>query len=1398
MLTTVIRFSVRHHWLVLAAAFCLAGAGLVSLLQTPVDAVPDLSEKQVIVFAAWTGHGPLEIESQVTRHIARALQALPGVTAVRGSSDMGFALVHVIFDDSVPLSEARTVVQEQLAGLSLQFPPGVHPQLAADGIATGQIYWYTVESSQADPAELRRIQDEQLVPLLSTVPGVAEVASVGGVHAEVRIDADPAALIRRKLSLPELTRQLQAAHTAGGQVLQKEGAEYVLRLHTDPAQTAEDALEHWRLRVIRCADGSTVSLADLARVSLSAAPRRGAFEKDGAECVAGIVHMRHGGNVPEVTAAVAGKLVEIAEGLPSHVRIVPCYDRRPLIDGAVRTVTRTLLEALMIAAVCVLIVLRHLRSWLVIAVTLPMCVLLTFVMMVLLKTSGLLTIHTNIMSLAGIVISIGVLVDSSIVLTENVMHRLHQRFRDGPVHGDISEDVIAACSLVGRPVFFSILVMLVSFLPVFSLGGIDGRMYGPLAWTKSLALIAAAVLAVTLVPALACVLIRGRLREETESAVIRTLLAVYRPLLNTLLDRPLPLVVLLCGTLVLAAAPLGTLPLRCAVCLAVCGCAWTAGTWRATVLCGLGAVLLGTAAGNLMPPIGTSLRMPLDEGMVMDMPITIPRASMTQSLDDMKARNMVLCRFPEIRMVTGKAGRADTPFDPAPLDMIETMVEFLPAQSWPQRRLSSQDARLMTGELVGAMVAAGMLESVDSRRHSEFSDAALLRFDAVQRETAWQLQQAFRIRLRQRLGTVALKAAADRWVARGELIRSLQPADMGRIQNVLPVAFLRDLEMAPDLLTTASWLRASRDELRQRQLMPDLPVASRTSSLLMRLLTTSDGLTAQDAQVALTHVQRAADAAWSEFTASLNQTLRERSVPTFLHLVCDEIFAHAVVRSEDLRRMREQVLRIRSTQVGDHGHRVHEHGLAGYGELPFADPVPAFDELKKRIIDHWAPQVRLLAHSPETLTGFGGELDLSVQMPGWTNVWTRPIQNRVDMLATGINSEVGVRVLGQSLEDVIEASEDVAAILRELPGAADVVADPIRGKGTIEVIPDDRRAAALQVSLEDLSQTAEHLFTGRIIAATPLQSSSLPVRLSLVPVAESADEQTLRRIPVLAGGSAGAAAQTWDSVPLDAVAEVRSVEGPATVKSDNGWLRNYVRLNVRERDPQEFVEQAQRVVAGRLRQRPGIVLEWTGQFQHAARAKRRMLVIVPATLALIFLILLWTYRDPADALIMLLTAPGALAGGVLCQWLLGYPFSVAVGVGYIACFGMAASTGVVMLVYLRDAVDAAGGLTAMTPEQLRQAVFRGAVQRLRPKLLTEATTLLSLAPVLWSTGAGADVIRPMVAPVLGGVLIADEIIDLLLPILFYQVRLWRLKKQQQSIGSHTRQTSSEKNIPEEQ
>jgi Cu(I)/Ag(I) efflux system membrane protein CusA/SilA len=452
--------------------------------------------------------------------------------------------------------------------------------------------------------------------------------------------------------------------------------------------------------------------------------------------------------------------------------------------------------------------------------------------------------------------------------------------------------------------------------------------------------------------------------------------------------------------------------------------------------------------------------------------------------------------------------------------------------------------------------------------------------------------------------------------------------------------------------------------------------------------------------------------------------------------------------------------------------RAHHHG--GMGRTvgpPPVPPVPQLEAVQDDLTRQFVRSMVLWKKERSELVGFGSELDRAVQMPGWSNIWTMPIQNRVDMLSTGVNTTVGVRVLGRDLDEIVSASEAIAAELKKVPGAADVVADPIRGKGYLEIKADRARAARLGVSIGDVNEAIETALGGKVATTTLEGRERHPVRVRYARAFRE-DEESAREIlvPTLSRDSTGRPGY----VSLGEVADVRIVEGPATIKGEDGMLRNYVRLNVRGRGVVDFVEEARRVVASRVTLPTGVAINWTGQFEHEARASRTLTVMLPLVLAAIFGVLYWTYRDLADALLMLMAVPGSIAGGVFFQWLLGYPFSVTVWVGYIACFGMATSTGIIMLVYLREAVERAGGVDSLNAEGLRLAVLDGACHRLRPKLLTEGITILGLAPMLWADGPGAEVIRPMAAPVLGGLLVADEIIDLLLPVLFYHSRRWRL------------------------
>ena len=510
-------------------------------------------------------------------------------------------------------------------------------------------------------------------------------------------------------------------------------------------------------------------------------------------------------------------------------------------------------------------------------------------------------------------------------------------------------------------------------------------------------------------------------------------------------------------------------------------------------------------------------------------------------------------------------------------------------------------------------------------------------------------------------------------------------------------------------------------------------------------------------------------ALWRDHLRTLDAEMIARAAEVFARVAAEEFIVHldgadgatkATVAT--IRKLRE-----RPPARSHGGAAAMHHATIG----PKVDPLPALESLQEELRAEFARSLVLWKKDRADLVGFGSELDRAVNMPGWTNIWTMPIQNRVDMLATGVNTSVGVRVLGRDLDSVVAASERIATRLKSIPGAADVVADPIRGKGSIEVIPNRSRAADLGVSIGDVNATVETALGGTI-ATTVIQGRERhPIRVRYARDAR-ADEESVRDLLVPRAFEPNGRARF---VRLAEVAEVRVGEGPATIKGEAGLLRNYVRLNVRGRSSSDLVADARKVVSA-MTLPDGVTVEWTGQFEHEARAKRTLFVMVPVVVLLIFGVLYWTYRDLADALLMLMAVPGAIAGGVFFQWLLGYPFSVTVWVGYIACFGMATSTGIIMLVYLRDAVERAGGLEALTPEGLRRAVLDGAVHRLRPKLLTEGTTILGLAPMLWADGPGAEIIRPMAAPVLGGLLVADEVIDLFLPVLFYHVRRWRMAR----------------------
>jgi len=1279
MISRIIEASVRNRFLVLALAGAAGLWGVTCLLRTPIDAIPDLSENQVIVWADWPGRSPKEVEDQVTYPLSVGLQGLAGVKAVRATSEFGFSMIHVIFDDSIDFYFARQRILERLStGRSL--PEGVVPYLAPDATALGQIFAYTVEGEGRSLAELRSIQDWSVRYSLSAVPGVAEVAGVGGFVREYQVDVNSGKLRAYDVSLGDVFRAVLASNSSvGGKVMHKGGSEYLIR-GTGWLKSLEDL----RDVVVAERGGVPLTVDQVATVQLGPAFRRGVLEKDGGEAVGGVVLMRHGENPLAVTARVKEEIGKLS--LPRGVRLVPFYDRTGLIHASIETLRNTLILEILVVSLVVFLVLRHVRSAFVICVTLPLAVLVSFIFM------HSLNIPSNILSLAGIAISIGVLVDAAIVMTENAHHRLRASFQGEPVRGDTRPLVIEACKVVGRPLFFSIVIMLLSFAPIFALGGMEGKMFNPLACTKSFALVAAAFLAITVVPALIPGFVRGRLRSQDDVWMVRSFANVYRSVLDYFLRRPDGIVVLT-GLFMIAALPLfplesGLLP-KAPYRFFVLAVPFIVGASallvaRRKVACLLIFLVAGSASYRWLRPLGEEFMPPLNELAILDMPTSRPNLNITQAGHDLKVRNEVLRGFPEVHRVVGKAGRAETALDPAPVDMIETVVSFRPEEEWPRRAIRERDAREEAREVTRALSARGLLKPAPEA--DDFAGSlvaeALARTDRAMRERC--------VRRRK-------EGAPERG-------------------GPLPRGHVRELDR----------------ELEARAL----------GDLVAHLL---EGAVAQ--------------------ARAEGRLARE-------------------ARDEDLQALRE--------------------------------------ERTKR----FAKSVFLWRKTQEEIRG---EMDSELQVPGWGNIWTRPIQNRVDMLATGVRTQVGVRITGRDadpdrlLATLQRLGEDVKHALFQVRGAADVTVEPLKGENYLEIAIDRKKAARYGVNVEDLHGVVEVALGGKEITTVIDGPARSPVRVRYARDFR-ADDEDIGNILVPAGPRAaeamgdslasalgspgrpeptgemaalaatavespmtgeirkdanpiGTAFGTVAHIPLSLLADVRVVPGPAMIRSENGRKRAYVYLNVRDRDVAGFVEEARQTVASRVELPKGYSIDWTGQYEHQVRVRNTLTWVFPAVLLIILVILFLTYRDLADTLMMFLAVPGAIAGGAILQAVFGIPFSTAVQVGYVACFGLATETGIVMLVYLREAIERRGGLEKIRSEQeIKAAVMEGAVARLRPKLLTEGTTVLALLPMLWATGVGAEFMKPMAVPILGGILVADEVIDLFLPVLFYRERCRRLRK----------------------
>jgi Cu(I)/Ag(I) efflux system membrane protein CusA/SilA len=1469
MIERIIEWSIRNRFLVFLVAAALTVAGVFVVFRTPMDAIPDLSENQVIVFADWMGRSPREIEDQVTYPLSRKLQGLAGVKAVRSSSEFNFSMITIIFEDNVDFYFARQRVTEKLTQASTFLPAGVVPYMAPDATALGQIFWYTVEPSREqpiDPGRLWALNKFYIAPQLNAAAGVADVAVVGGMPLEYQIDVRPEDLRSYNLTIGDLYSAVASSNMpAGGGVIQKSNAEYIVR----GVGWIRDATDIENT-VIKEINGVPLYVKSIATVQLGTQFRRSVYEKNGNEVTGGAVLMRHGQNPLTVTQAVKDKILELQPGLPAGVHIVPAYDRTRLIRGAIHTLTDVMWHEMLIASIAILLILMHVRSVLVICVTLPLAVLSSFLLMWVLRVTHIIDIQANIMSLAGITISIGILVDQAIVMTENATHTLKAHFGDRPVTGDTRLLVIHACRTVGRPIFFSVMIMLISFIPVFMLTGREGKYFHPLAFTKSFALLGVGLISITLVPALIPSFIRGRLKSEEDNWIVRSFIQIYKPLLTWALPRRNLVMWLFSAMLIVAAGifPIqallgmgasqnlpktnvstwdiaghasqlfehlgqfvaGTASAEVAwqVCflatffivVSITVIATRGGRWKVMSLVTL--LLIAMWAYHIRPKIGATFMPALDEGTTLDMPITVPRASITQAADDLKARDALLRGFPEVESVIGKAGRADTPTDPAPLDMVETFVNFRPKELWPKRVLRYPDAAWQVERVLDRMIADGFVvaPAADDRRNlvNDATQKAIERFDETLRELALRRYAEFETELEWKLTRFAVGETV-RLIRQGMKVKLASAADeaaaFDRIANDLAPKYGSWLSRNPALEDTTRLNDELVGLLKARKAIPDDVDALELheSGLTAVRSTIHELLGARRKTLAselLAAIERERQKQWHDYVKQVNWELFDRGIEAFTWYAIEE--SVKVAKSAGLT--------VRATR----GKEAEQFAVASNAVLlNKAADESAFHPFHTLRADLEQPMRENVFLWPRR-TGPKGdlvddEMARVLQVPGWSNIFTQPIINRIEMLSTGVRTDIGVKVFGPDLETIDRVCKDVEAAIKHIDGARDTIASPIMGKGYIDIQIKREEAARYGITVEDMQNEIEIALGGRPVTYTVEKRERFPIRIRYARASRE-DEESIRRLLISPRGMAGDRGQgTGDRsqesgvrargmsamasvahaarsahgveqrplIPLSAVADIRVVEGPAMIKSENGRLLNYVTLNVRGRDIVGFVDEAQRAVAQKVKLPEGVSIAWSGEFEHQVRSAQTLRFVFPAVLVLLFVILYMTFNDLWDAVLMMAAVPEAIAGGVFFLYLFpkitqGWDappmdFSVAVWVGFIACFGMATETGIIMLVYLREAIEKRGGLeNIQSLDELRQAVVEGAVHRLRPKLLTEGVAIIAIFPMVFARGVGGEILAPMALPVLGGLLVSDEVVDLFLPVRFYWVRRARWLK----------------------
>ena len=1044
MIERVIRASVENRVLVLFGALLLAIAGIVAVLKTPVDALPDLSDVQVIIKTDYSGQAPEIVENEVTYPISTTMLSVPGASTVRGFSLFGTSFVYVLFEDGTDLYWARSRVLESLNSAAGKLPSGVTPELGPDATGVGWIYQYALvdKSGKNDLESLRALQDWFLKYELKTIPGVAEVASVGGAVKEYQIIPDPVKLEQYGVTVGDIKTALSASNQeAGGGSIEMGESEFMVR-----AQGYLKTLDDFRSIVLKTnASGTPTVLGDVAQVRLGPEMRRGIAELDGeGEVAGGIILLRTGGNAREVIAAVKTRLEELRSALPEGVEIVPVYDRSSLIDRAIQNLTHKLIEEFIVVALVCAIFLWHVRSALVAVITLPLGLALAFIAM---HFQGL---NANIMSLGGIAIAVGAMVDAAIVMIENA-HKHIEAWEEAHPGADLAgaerwQVITEAAVEVGPALFMSLLIITLSFIPIFTLEGQEGRLFGPLAWTKTWSMAASAFLAVVLVPVLMGLWIRGKIPPEDKNPLNRWLVRLYQPLLMGVLRRP--------KTTLFAAL---------------------------LVLIG-GLYPVEKLGGEFLPQIA--------EGDILYMPSTLPGVSSSEAAAMLQKTDKLIRTVPEVATVFGKAGRADTATDSAPLEMIETTIQLKPESEW------------------------------------------------------------------------------------------------------------------------------------------------------------RPGMTME------------------------------------------------------------------------------------------------------KIID---------------------ELDKTVRLPGLANLWVMPIRNRIDMLSTGVKSPIGIKVSGQSLADIDGAAEQIEEAAKTVPGVVSAIAERLTGGRYVEVSVDRLKAARWGLTVAGVQSYVKSAVGGEMAGDVVDGIARYPITIRF-PQSWRDSPEALRNLPIISGSG--------QSLTLGDVAEIRTSLGPSMLRTENARPAAWVFVDARDRDMASVVGDLREAIAKSVSLKPGVSVAFSGQYELMERAKDRLTLMVPMTILIIFVLLYLAFRRFAESLLILGSLPLALTGGIWLLYLLGDRLSVAVGTGFIALAGLAAEFGVVMIVYLRHAVQNDKSLAdpkTFTVEALDRAIEHGAALRVRPKTMTVAVVLAGLIPILVGTGAGSEVMSRIAAPMVGGMVTAPLLSLFVIPAAWKLIMLRRRK-----------------------